>query len=239
MASRRRALPTMSAGRLSVGASTMFPQTESFRDVSKPLDSGGVSRMLPSLRERLPHDAANNDRERRSSCRRRPRAAPRSHARSPRDVSAGGACCPIAFVTYSLAYLDRSNYSIAVAGGMKDDLHITAWRLRADRCAFFLGYFVFQIPGAHLRRAAQRQEPDLLVASSLWGVLASLQGLLTDVTALIVVRFLVGVVEAAVLPAMVIFLAHWFTKRSAAARTRSSSSATRSPSCGSPPSPAT
>ena len=29
---------------------------------------------------------------------------------------------PIAFVTYSLAYLDRSNYSIGVAGGMKDDL---------------------------------------------------------------------------------------------------------------------
>ena len=32
---------------------------------------------------------------------------------------------PIAFVTYSLAYLDRSNYSIAVAGGMKEDLAIT------------------------------------------------------------------------------------------------------------------
>ena len=45
-----------------------------------------------------------------------------------------------------------------------------------------------------------------------WGVLASVQGLLTNVTALIVVRFLVGVVEAAVLPAMVIFLSHWFTK---------------------------
>jgi hypothetical protein len=25
---------------------------------------------------------------------------------------------PVVFITYSLAYLDRSNYSIAVAGGM-------------------------------------------------------------------------------------------------------------------------
>ena len=29
---------------------------------------------------------------------------------------------PIAFVTYSLAYLDRSNFSIGVAGGMESDL---------------------------------------------------------------------------------------------------------------------
>ena len=43
-------------------------------------------------------------------------------------------------------------------------------------------------------------------------MLASVQGLLTNVTALIAVPFLVGVVEAAVLPAMVIFLSHWFTK---------------------------
>ena len=28
---------------------------------------------------------------------------------------------PISFVTYSLAYLDRSNFSLAVAGGMKSD----------------------------------------------------------------------------------------------------------------------
>ena len=47
----------------------------------------------------------------------------------------------------------------------------------------------------------------------LWGALASLQGLLTSSTALIVVRFGVGVVEAAVLPAMVILLANWFTSK--------------------------
>ncbi len=46
-----------------------------------------------------------------------------------------------------------------------------------------------------------------------WGTLASVQGMLHDAVSLIVVRFLIGVVEAAVLPAMVIFLSHWFTKR--------------------------
>ena len=118
---------------------------------------------------------------------------------------------PIVFVTYSLAYLDRSNYSLAVAGGMKDDLHITGGVSAFIGAAFFLGYFAFQVPGALY---AERRSVKNLIFWSLiaWGVLASVQGLLTNVTALIVVRFLVGVVEAAVLPAMVIFLSHWFTK---------------------------
>jgi hypothetical protein len=33
---------------------------------------------------------------------------------------------PIAFITYSLAYLDRANFGFAAAGGMAKDLNITA-----------------------------------------------------------------------------------------------------------------
>src|SRR6476659_9576818 len=112
---------------------------------------------------------------------------------------------PIAFVTYSLAYLDRSNFSIAVAGGMKSDLSLSASLSALVGASFFLGYFFFQIPGAIY---AERKSAVRLVFWSLiaWGALASLQGLLTSSTALIIVRFFVGVVEAAVLPAMVILL---------------------------------
>jgi len=119
---------------------------------------------------------------------------------------------PIAFVTYSLAYLDRSNFSIAVAGGMKSDLSLSASLSALVGASFFLGYFFFQIPGAIY---AERKSAVRLVFWSLiaWGVLASLQGLLTSSTALIIVRFFVGVVEAAVLPAMVILLANWFTSK--------------------------
>ena len=53
---------------------------------------------------------------------------------------------PIVFVTYSLAYLDRSNYSLAVAGGMKEDLHITGGVSAFIGAAFFLGYFAFEVP---------------------------------------------------------------------------------------------
>ena len=33
---------------------------------------------------------------------------------------------PLAFITYSFAYLDRSNYSLGAAGGLKHALHISS-----------------------------------------------------------------------------------------------------------------
>ena len=45
-----------------------------------------------------------------------------------------------------------------------------------------------------------------------WGALATVQGLLNSVMVLIAVRFLLGAVEAAELPALVVLLARWFTK---------------------------
>jgi hypothetical protein len=43
-------------------------------------------------------------------------------------------------------------------------------------------------------------------------VLAALQGVITTYWLLLADRFLLGVTEAVVLPAMLVFLAHWFTR---------------------------
>ncbi len=56
---------------------------------------------------------------------------------------------PLAFITYSFAYLDRSNYSIGVAGGPKDDLGIGPQASALLGALFLAGYFLFQIPAAH------------------------------------------------------------------------------------------
>lgn len=117
---------------------------------------------------------------------------------------------PIAFITYSFAYLDRSNYSLGAAGGLKHDLHITAGAAGLLGALFFLGYFFFQIPAA--RYAENKSVKKLMFWSLvLWGVFASAQGIIPWVWLLMVDRFLLGVVEAAVIPAMLIFLLHWFS----------------------------
>jgi sugar phosphate permease len=119
---------------------------------------------------------------------------------------------PIAFITYSFAYLDRSNYSIGAAGGLTDRLHISPAQTGLLGGLFFIGYFLFQVPAGDF---AERRSVKVLLFWSLigWGILAALQGVVTTLPLLLAVRFLLGVVEAVVLPAMVVFLSHWFTKR--------------------------
>ena len=118
---------------------------------------------------------------------------------------------PIAFITYSLAYLDRANYGFGAAGGLAKDLHITPGTSSLLGSLFFLGYFFFQVPGAHY---AEKKSAKKLIFWSLisWGALASCTGLISNIGILLVIRFALGVVESAVMPAMLVFLSHWFTK---------------------------
>lgn len=118
---------------------------------------------------------------------------------------------PIAFITYSLAYLDRANFGFAAAGGMAKDLNITGAMSSLLGSLFFLGYFFFQIPGALY--AANKSAKKLIFWSLiLWGILAMATGLVSNINFLIVIRFMLGVVESAVMPSMLIFLSRWFTK---------------------------
>jgi len=118
---------------------------------------------------------------------------------------------PIVFITYSLAYLDRANFSFASAAGINEDLGITKGVSSLLGALFFLGYFFFQIPGAIY---AERRSVKKLVfwCLVLWGGCATLTGLVSNIPMLAVIRFTLGVVEAAVMPAMLIYISNWFTQ---------------------------
>lgn len=118
---------------------------------------------------------------------------------------------PIAFITYSLAYLDRANFGFGAASGMAADLRITPTMSSLLGSLFFLGYFFFQVPGAIY--AENRSAKKLIFWSLiLWGGLAMATGMVSNVNVLIGIRFMLGVVESAVMPSMLLFLSRWFTK---------------------------
>ncbi|MDB5290406.1 MAG: transporter, partial [Phycisphaerales bacterium] len=117
---------------------------------------------------------------------------------------------PLAFITYGLAYLDRVNYSSAESR-LRATLHLSTSFSSLVAAIFFLGYFLFQIPGAAY--AAKRNVKWLIFwALILWGFLSTLTGLLNNVTLLVIDRLLLGAVEGVVLPAMLIYLTRWFAK---------------------------
>ena len=81
---------------------------------------------------------------------------------------------------------------------MAEDLHISPAQNSLLGSLFFLGYFLFQIPGAIY---AQKYSAKRLIFFGLigWGLLASATGLITNINLLYLDRFLLGMVESAVL----------------------------------------
>jgi len=118
---------------------------------------------------------------------------------------------PAVFVTYSLAYVDRTNYGFGAAAGLAETLHISGSRSALLGALFFLGYFLFQIPGvAYAKRSSTRLL--IFIALIAWGLLASLTGVISNFWLLALDRTLLGVAESFVFPALLILLTNWFTR---------------------------
>ena len=134
-----------------------------------------------------------------------------SVADSTRTATRFARVVPLAFITYSLAFLDRNNFGFA-AKGMKADLHLTSDQLAKVPAFFFIGYLFFQIPAANY---ASRRSCRWLVFWSLilWGLLSSAAGVITSLKWLLLDRIALGAVEGIVLPAMLVFLTRWFIRR--------------------------
>jgi sugar phosphate permease len=118
---------------------------------------------------------------------------------------------PAVFVTYSLAYLDRANYGFGAAAGLAATLNITKSRAALLGAIFFLGYFLFQVPGAAYARKKSARHL-VFFALITWGILAALTGVIRNFWLLVVDRFFLGIAESVILPAMLVLLMGWFTR---------------------------
>jgi sugar phosphate permease len=119
---------------------------------------------------------------------------------------------PVVFVTYSLAYLGRSNFGFGAAAGLAKSLNITESRAAFLGSVFFLGYFLFQVPAAAyaIRKSATRLVFFALIS---WGIFSGLTGVIQNYWLLVVDRLLLGVAESLIFPSMLILLTNWFTRR--------------------------
>lgn len=115
---------------------------------------------------------------------------------------------PVAFLMYTIAFVDRINIGVALPS-MSKALHFSAAVGGLASGIFFVGYLILQIPGGHLaeRRSAKWVVFTLLLA---WSAFAILTGFVQNVPQLLVVRFLLGLTEGGVWPATLVLLAHWF-----------------------------
>ncbi|HKT69217.1 MAG TPA: MFS transporter, partial [Terriglobales bacterium] len=117
---------------------------------------------------------------------------------------------PIALLMYIIAFVDRTNISLALPS-MSRELHMDAAQAGSAAGIFFWGYLLLQIPGGYLahRWSAKRFVAILLV---LWALCAMACGLVHTAGQFWWMRLLLGVAEGGVWPAVLVLLANWFRR---------------------------
>jgi len=115
---------------------------------------------------------------------------------------------PVAFLMYTIAFIDRTNIGFGFFG-LQKDLAIDATASGLAAGIFFFGYLFLQVPGA---LAAEKWSAKRFIMISLvvWGFTAMATGLAQNLTQLLAARFVLGVVEGGVSPATMILLTKWF-----------------------------
>jgi MFS family permease len=119
---------------------------------------------------------------------------------------------PPAVIIYIIAYMDRVNIGFAMAGGMNKDLHLTAAASGFAAGIFFWGYLVLQVPGGHF---AEHGSAKKFIAWTIlgWGVVSLLTGFVQNAWQLYTMRFLLGVAEGGVYPAVLVVISKWFPQK--------------------------
>lgn len=115
---------------------------------------------------------------------------------------------PLLFTLYVVAFLDRVNVSYA-ALEMSRALSFTDRVFGLGAGIFFVGYVLFEIPGALIveRWSARRWIARILVT---WGFVSVLVAAVRTAPQFYGVRFLLGVAEAGFFPGVIVYLTHWF-----------------------------
>ena len=117
---------------------------------------------------------------------------------------------PVALIMYTIAFIDRTNISLALPR-IRHDLHLDPQQAGTVAGIFFWGYLALQIPGGHLAKhwSPKKFISVLLVA---WSLAAIGCGLARTYHELLLLRLLLGVAESGVFPATLILLSHWFSR---------------------------
>ncbi|KAI1349470.1 major facilitator superfamily domain-containing protein [Xylaria sp. FL0043] len=124
---------------------------------------------------------------------------------------------PAVGLLYLLSFLDRSNVGNAKIEGLLDDLHTGRSPLAYNHyltglSLYFVGYVLFEIPcNVILKRTSPRiWLPTLTIV---WGIVATLMGIVQNQAGFLAARFFLGVAEAGLFPGVTYYFSMWYKRR--------------------------
>lgn len=118
---------------------------------------------------------------------------------------------PFVFILYIVNYIDRVNVSFANLR-MSADLGFSDGVYGLGVGVFYLGYVLFEVPGAIIveRWSARKWIARIMIS---WGMVSILTGFVHSARQFYAIRFLLGLAEASFFPGMIVYLTHWFCAR--------------------------
>lgn len=119
---------------------------------------------------------------------------------------------PGTVLIYVVAYMDRMNISLALAGGIGRDLYLSTTGSGLAAGVFFVGYMLLQVPAGHIAEHFSAKKYVLWSILAM-GAVSLLTGFVRNAGELMAMRFLLGVAEGGIYPALLIVVSKWFPAR--------------------------
>ena len=115
---------------------------------------------------------------------------------------------PFIFLLFIVSFLDRVNISFAGLQ-MSRELGFSDSVFGLGGGIFFLGYFLLEVPGGLLAElwSARKWIARILLT---WGFVSSATGLIHTAPQFYLARLALGVAEAGFVPAILVYLSHWY-----------------------------
>ncbi len=111
------------------------------------------------------------------------------------------------FFVYVLNYLDRTNIAIAKLQ-MQPDIGLSEAAFGLGAGLFFVGYVLFEVPSNMILARVGARYWIARIAFT-WGLVSMAMFLVRDEWSFYLLRFLLGVAEAGLVPGVVLYLTHW------------------------------
>jgi MFS family permease len=119
---------------------------------------------------------------------------------------------PAVVIVYIIAYMDRVNIGFAIAGGMNEALGLSFAAAGFAAGIYSWGYLLLQVPGGHIAEHGSAKKFVLWTIVG-WGGISFLTGFVQNSWQLYAMRFLLGVAEGGVYPAILVIIGKWFPQR--------------------------
>ncbi|KAK0215156.1 major facilitator superfamily domain-containing protein [Armillaria fumosa] len=112
---------------------------------------------------------------------------------------------PVIAMFYFLSFLDRTNIGNARIAGLQRDLQMTNKQYSIALTVTYVPYILAELPSNLLLRLL----PTLL---TVWGIVTTLQGVVTSYGGLLACRFFLGLFEGGVFPGLVLYLTYFYPR---------------------------